>query len=156
MNTFTAVITTATLVLAEVNDSGLTSQLIAEEPRPESFAAADTALAAHGYARTEAWDLTGAGVIATVEVVDNMFNGIRAARLDQAVGTTHDEFEPVLATSLRDGDLITDQDRSAIYVVAGSSLESGAMKVHAVGEGKTWEDRYTSTFSGVVWAARKR
>lgn len=156
MNRFSAVITDATIVLAEVNDAGLTSWLIAEEPRPESFLEADRMLTANGYARIGAWDLTGAGVAATVAQVDNLFNGVRAARLDQAVGTTHDEFELVPASSVGNGDLVTDADRSAIYVVGGSSTECGVTKLHQVGEMKTWDDRYTGQFPGLVWAARKR
>lgn len=72
MNTFTALITDSTIVLAEINDAGLTSWLIAEEPRPESFLEADRMLAAHGYGRTTAWELTGAGVIASVTSLNRM------------------------------------------------------------------------------------
>jgi len=157
MNTITATITGVSLFVAERNDLGLVCQTLVTEGRPATLAAADTALAFHSLGRTAAWELdNNGGVEAPVVKIDNRFNGTVAARLDQAVGTTHDEFELVSATTVRDGDLITDSDRSAIYVVAGSSLESGAMKIHAVGEGKTWEDRYTSIFGGLVWTARKR
>ena len=157
MNTITATITGVSLFVAERNDLGLVCQTLVNEARPATLADADTALAFHSLGRTSAWELdNNGGVEAPVAKIDNRFNGTVAARLDQAVGTTHDEFELVSATTVQDGDLITDSDRSAIYVVAGSSLESGAMKIHAVGEGKTWEDRYTSIFSGLVWTARKR
>jgi hypothetical protein len=156
MNHFSAIITGSSIVLAEVNDAGLTSWLIGEETRPGSFADADTFLAWHGYGRTEAWDLTGAGVVARVERVDNLFNGTRAARLDQAVGTTHGPWKLGLATSIQDGDLITDQEFSATYVVAGSAPQDGGMKIHMVGEGQVWDDRHTSVFHGGVLIARKR
>lgn len=156
MNHFSAVITGSSLVLAEVNDAGLTSWLIAEEARPASFQEADTTLAWYGYGRTEAWDLVGAGVSARVEQIDNLFNGVRAARLDQAVGTTHNEFDLVPASSINNGDLVTDGDRSAIYVVGGSSTECGVTKLHQVGEGQTWDQHYTGEFRGLVWCARKR
>jgi hypothetical protein len=157
MNTTSATITGVSLVVAERNDFGLVCQTLVTEGRPATLAAADTALAFHSLGRTAAWELdNNGGVEAPVAKIDNRFNGTVAARLDQAVGTTHDEFELVSAATVQDGDLITDPEFSAIYVVAGSSLESGAMKIHAVGEGKTWEDRYTSIFEGLVWAARKR
>jgi hypothetical protein len=157
MNTTTATITGVSLFVAERNDLGLVCQTLVNEGRPATLADADTALAFHSLGRTSAWELdSNGGVEAPVAKIDNRFNGTVAARLDEAVGTTHDEFDLVSATTVRDGDLITDSDRSAIYVVAGSSLESGAMKIHAVGEGKTWEDRYTSIFGGLVWTARKR
>jgi hypothetical protein len=157
MNTTTATITGVSLVVAERNDLGLVCQTVFTEGRPATLADADTALAFHSLGRTSAWELDdNGGVEAPVVKIDNRFNGTVAARLDQAVGTTHDEFELVSATTVQDGDLITDADFSAVYVVAGSSLGSGAMKIHAVGEGKTWEDRYTSVFAGLVWTARKR
>jgi hypothetical protein len=157
MNTTTATITGVSLVVAERNDLGLVCQTLATEGRPATLAAADTALAFYSLGRTSAWELdNNGGVEAPVAKIDNRFDGTVAARLDQAVGTTHNEFEPVSATTVRNGDLITDQEFSAIYVVAGSSLESGAMKIHMVGEGQTWEDRHTSTFTGLVWVARKR
>jgi hypothetical protein len=157
MNTTTATITGVSLVVAERNDLGLVCQTLVTEGRPATLAAADTALAFHSLGRTSAWELdSNGGVEAPVAKIDNRFNGTVAARLDQAVGTTHNEFELASATTVLDGDLITDSEFSAVYVVAGSSLESGAMKIHAVGEGRTWEDRYTSIFEGLVWVARKR
>jgi hypothetical protein len=93
---------------------------------------------------------------APVRKMDNVFNGVVAVDLDDKVGTTHGEIEAVLATSVQDGDLITDQDQNALYVVAGSRLEDGGMKIHMVAELGTWESRYTSTFHGLVWVARKR
>jgi hypothetical protein len=157
MNTTTATITGVSLVVAERNDLGLVCQTLVTEGRPATLAAADTALAFHSLGRTSAWELdSNGGVEAPVAKIDNRFNGTVAARLDQAVGTTHNEFELASAATVLDGDLITDSEFSAVYVVAGSSLESGAMKIHAVGEGRTWEDRYTSIFEGLVWVARKR
>jgi len=157
MNTTTATITGVSLVVAERNDLGLVCQTLANEARPATLADADKALAFYSLARTAPWELdNNGGVEAPVAKIDNRFNGTVAARLDQAVGTTHGEFEPVSATTVQDGDLITDSEFSEVYVVAGSSLESGAMKIHMVREGQTWEDRYTSTFTGLVWVARKR
>lgn len=154
MNHFSAAITTSTIVLAERNSSGLVCSIIGEEARPLSFAAADMALAAHGYGRTSAWDLGGADhITADIETVDNEFNGVRAARFDDALGTTHaDSFELALAKTVENGDLVTDQEFSAVYVVAGSD---GTGKLHLVAEGKTWNDRHTAEF-GVIRVARKR
>lgn len=87
---------------------------------------------------------------------DNQFNGTVAVNLWAAVGTTHEGFETVRASTIENGDIITDSELSELYVVAGSSWESGAMKVHMVAEGKTWADRYTSEFSGVVTLARRK
>lgn len=157
MNTTTATITGVSLVVAERNDLGLVCQTLANEARPATLADADTALAFYSLGRTAAWELdNNGGVEAPVAKIDNRFNGTVAARLEQAVGTTHEEFEFVLATTVRDGDLITDQEFSALYVVAGSAPEMGGMKIHMVGEGRTWEDRHTTTFQGGVWVARKR
>ena len=158
MNTFSAVITGSSIVLAEVNDAGLTSWLIAEEARPESLLEADRMLAAHGYGRTEAWDLTGAGLHASVAPIDNRFNGTMAARLDQAVGTTHDEFQVMFAYQAQDGDLIGDMDLEGYAVVAGSRHEGEISRIHMVSEMKTWEDRYTTDFPRhqLVQVARKR
>lgn len=157
MNTTTATITGVSLVVAERNDLGLVCATLANEARPATLADADTALAFYSLGRTAAWELdNNGGVEAPVAKIDNRFNGTVAARLDQAVGTTHDEFDLVSATTVQDGDLITDAEFSAVYVIAGSSIESGAAKIHMVGEGRTWEDRHTSVFAGLVWVARKR
>lgn len=156
-NTTTATITGVALIIAERNDAGLVCQTVAVEARPATLAEADTALAFYSLGRIGAWDLDdNGGVAATVQTVDNRFNGTVAARLDQAEGTTHEPFEFVLATSVQDGDLISDQEFSALYVIAGSRPEAGGMKIHMVAEGKTWEDRHTTTFQGGVWVARKR
>jgi hypothetical protein len=157
MNATTATITGFSLVVAERNDAGLVCQTLVTEAQPVSFLEADRALAAHSLGRTAPWDLGANGLVsAPVAPVDNRFNGTVAARLDQAMNRTHGQFEPVLATSVEDGDLITDEEMSAIYVVAGSRLEDGGMKIHMVGEMKTWADRYTTVFHGLVWVARKR
>jgi hypothetical protein len=134
-----------------------TTEVVVTEVRPASLAEADRALAAYGFRRVRDWDLdSNGGVEARLQMIDNSFNGTRAARLDQAVGTTHDEFELVLASSVNNGDLITDADRSAIYVVGGSSTECGVTKLHQVGEGQTWDDHYTGSFEGLVWCARRK
>lgn len=86
----------------------------------------------------------------------NTFSGTEATALWFRVGTSHEAFETVLASSIQDGDIITDAELSELYVVAGSSWDGESMKVHMVAEGKTWADRYTSTFSGLVTLARKR
>lgn len=149
MATTTAVTTatiTGTQIRVEMADRYAgTFDVIFVEPRPATFADADTALAAHGLGRTGEWDLGDLGTItATVTEIDNMFNGTRAARLDQAVGTTHDEWETVLASEIRDGDLISDLELTAPYVVAGSSLDESRVKVHMVGEGQVWDQRFTT------------
>jgi hypothetical protein len=156
MSNTTAAIRSTSFVVAECNDAGQVVHLVSEA-RPATFAAADTALAFASLGRTSAWELdANCGVQASVAPVDNRFNGTVAARLDQAVGYTHKPFGWVLASSVKDGDLISDADLSALYVVAGCSWESGAMTVHMVAEGKTWSERYTSAFSGSVMVARKR
>jgi hypothetical protein len=156
-NTTTATITATTIVIAERNSSGLVCNTILEAARPATFADADTALAFSSVRRTAAWELGDYGhVVAPVEPVQNRFNGTVAARLWDAIGTTHGEIELASASTVENGDIITDADHSALYVVAGSSWESGAMKVHMVAEGGTWDSRYTSSFSGLVHLARKR
>lgn len=133
--------------------------VLASETRPLSLAKADTMLSAHGYGRTEEWDLTlSGGVAAEVKQVDNLFNGVRAARLDQAVGTTHDEFEYDQARNVENGDLISDGEISEIYVVGGSSTDGDVTKIHMVQEGKVWDDRFTGHFmpGQLVKRARKR
>jgi hypothetical protein len=110
-NITTATITGVSLVIAERNDLGLVCQTIAQEARPATLAEADTALAFYSLGRVGAWDLDdNGGVAATVRTVDNRFNGTVAARLDQAVGTTHDEFAVMFAHQAEDGDLIGDMD----------------------------------------------
>lgn len=156
MNVTTATITGVSFLIAERNDLGLICQTFATEARPATFAEADTALAFYSFRRTSAWELDeNGGVSATVAPVDNRFNGTVAARLDQAVGTTHEEFELALASTVDNGDLVTDAEYSAVYVVAGSRTECGSTRLHMVGEGKTWGDRHTAEF-GLVRVARKR
>ena len=159
MNRIAAHITETSIIIVERNDANLVCRTVATEARPASLADADTMLAFHSMARTAAWDLGEAGSL-TAPVQDisreNVFNGTVAARLDQAVGTTHDEIELTSASKIENGDIITDADRCVLYVVAGSSWESDAMTVHMVAEGKTWNDRYTSRFGGLVHVARKR
>jgi hypothetical protein len=155
MNATTATITGVSLVVEHNNSSGTHSHIIGV--RPASFLEADRALAFVSLGRTSAWDLdTDGGVTATVAPVDNRFNGVVAARLDQAVGTTHGEFELALAASVNNGDLVTDRDFSEVYLVAGSSTECGVTKLHMVREMGTWESRYTGEFQGLVQVARKR
>lgn len=156
-NTTTAHITPESIVVAERNESNLVCKTVAYGDRPATLAAADTFLAGLSLARTAAWELGENGsIMAPVAAIENRFNGTVAANLDEAVGTTHDEIELASARTIENGDIITDADHSALYVVAGSSWESGSMKVHMVAEGKTWADRYTSEFSGLVHLARKR
>jgi hypothetical protein len=157
MNTTTAHITETNIVIVERNDANLVCRTLAYAGRPATLAAADTFLATESLARTAAWDLGENGsVMAPVTEIDNRFNGVVAADLDKAVGTTHEPFELVLVSTIENGDLISDTELSALYVVAGSSFESGAMTVHMVGEGQTWDDRYTTAFKNVAMVARKR
>lgn len=158
MNTTAAVITGSTIVLAEINDSGLTSRLIAEAARPESFETAATFLAEHGYRVTGSWDLSGAGVQALVRKLDNLFDGVRAANLDAKVGTTHSEFRPVAARTVNNGDLVSDVELTETYLVGGSSTDGDVTKLHMVREGGEWNDRYTGEFTPdqFVMVARKR
>jgi hypothetical protein len=151
MNVTTATITGTEIVVAE------DGKVVAREHRPVNLAKADNFLAYHSLGRTGGWDLDDQGhVSATVTTVDNRFNGVAAARLGRAVGTTHDDFELAAASSVGNGDLVTDAELSAFYVVAGSSTECGVTKLHMVADGKTWNDRYTSEFTGLVRVARKR
>jgi hypothetical protein len=156
-NTITATITGVSLFVAERNDLGLVCQTLVTEARPASLDSADEALAFASLGRTSAWDLdNNGGVEATVAPIQNRFNGTVAARLWEAIGTTHDEIELASAHTIQNGDIITDADQSDLYVVAGSSWESDAMTVHMVAGRKTWDDRYTSRFGGLVHLARKR
>lgn len=156
-NTTTATITGVSLVIAERNDLGLVCQTVAVEARPATLAEADTALAFYSLGRVGAWDLDdNGGVSATVVPVDNKFNGTVAARLEAAVGTTHEPFELVRASTVENGDLVTDSEFSEVYVVGGSSTECGMTKLHMVREGGTWADRHTGEFAGLIQVARKR
>ena len=157
-NTITATITATTLIVAERNDAGLICQILADEARPATFADADTALAYASLGRTAAWELdTDGNVSAPCAPIDNRFNGTVAARLDQAVGTTHAPFEPMFAHQATDGDLIGDMELCGYAVVAGSRRESDTMRIHMVSEGQTWNDRYTTDFRAfsLVQVARK-
>lgn len=160
MRNIIASITDANIVLAERHEgSGLAAEYIAvNDNRPASLAAAEAWLAAQGYRVAGGWDLARlhTGVDAQVRKLDNLFNGTRAAFLWEKVGTSHGEFELVPASQVSNGDLVTDADRSEVYVVAGSSTEGSVTKLHMVAEGKEWEERYTGEFHGLVWAARKR
>lgn len=141
----TATITETSIVVtaAYVNGQRVT---VATEPRPANLDAADTFLAFHSLRRTAPWDLVGSAVGAAVESMDNRFNGTVAARLWDAVGTTHKPFEVASASDARDGDLISDMEISEVYVVAGSRFECDTMRIHMVGEGRCWDDRYTTDF----------
>lgn len=159
MNVTTATITGVSLVIAERNDLGLICHTVAIEDRPATFAEADKALAFYSLRRTSAWELDeNGGVSVTVTPVDNRFNGTVAARLDRAVGTTHEEFQVMFAHQVQDGDLIGDMELEGYAVVAGSRRESDIMRIHMVSEGKTWEDRYSTDFPAfqLVQVARKR
>lgn len=159
MNVLTATITGVSIFVAERNDLGLVCQTLVSEARPATFAAADTALAFASLGRTSAWELdANGGVEATVAAVDNRFNGTVAARLDQAVGTTHEPFEYDNACKLENGDLVSDGELTEIYVVGGSSTDGDVTKLHMVGEGKTWAERYTGQFipQQLVMRARRK
>lgn len=159
MNTTTATITGVSFVVAERNDFGLVCQTLVTEGRPATLLEADRALAFYSLGRTSAWELdSNGGVEAPVAKVDNRFNGTVAARLDQAVGTTHDEFQVMFAYQAQDGDLIGDMDLEGYAVVAGSRHEGEISRIHMVSEMKTWEDRYTTDFPRhqLVQVARKR
>lgn len=146
-------------ILLARHEGGGRKVTVGSEPRPATLAEADTMLAFYSLARTTPWDLAPAvGVAAPVERIDNRFSGTVAARLHLAVGTTHEEYALALAKEAQDGDLISDTELSADYVVAGSRLESGTMRIHMVGEGQTWEQRYTTEFPAdqPVMVARRK
>lgn len=150
--TLTAHITGVQIMVTETNGVTGVKRTVATEDRPATFADADCLLAVHSLRRTGAWELGEAGMVsAPVRLIDNCFNGTVAARLDQAVGTTHEEFTPMtareLACSELDGWLISDSELTEAYVVAGSSLDGSEVKIHMVGDGKTWEERYTGYFA---------
>jgi hypothetical protein len=151
-----ATITGSTLVVAERNEIGLVTEIKLEVARPANLAAADIELAAAGLGRVGAWDLDGDNLSAPVGPMDNEFNGVRAAKLWDKVGVTHDEFELALASTVENGDLVTDSEFCVPYLVGGSSTECGVTKLHMVGEGQTWGDRHTGEFRGLVQVARKR
>jgi hypothetical protein len=158
-NTTTATITGVSIVVAERNDAGLVCQTLLTESRPASFDQADVALAYVSMRRTSAWELDGnGGVEAPVAGIDNRFNGTVAARLWDAVGTTHDDFTRVFAHQANDGDLISDAELSDVYVVAANRHEGDTVRIHMVGECKTWEERFTTDFDRfrIVQVARKR
>lgn len=151
--TFTAIITDTHILVKLTAEYEGKVEVVFTESRPADLAEADTALAAHGFGRVRDWDLGPNGTVqARVAMVDNQFNGTRAARLWDAIGTTHEELETVAVgirggmPTINDGDLITDMDESELYVVAGSRFECGTAKIHQVGEGKTWDQRYTGYF----------
>lgn len=151
---------TATIT-ARIFDSTMTAAGADRRPmfsaeRPGNLAQADRVLARHSLIRTAAWDLAGIGLAAPVRAMDNVFNGVVAVDLWDKVGTTHGEFELARAATVENGDLVTDSEQSEVYLVAGSSTESGVTKLHQVADGKEWDDRYTGEFTGLVWVARKR
>jgi hypothetical protein len=160
--TYSAHITGVGVMITETNEVTNVHRTVATESRPATFADVDTFLAVHSFRRTQAWELGEAGMVsAPLERADNRFNGTVAARLDQAVGTTHGEFRMMtareLACSELEGQLITDSERQGVYVVAGSSLDGDVAKIHMVGEGQTWDERFTGEFhpGQVVWVAER-
>ena len=160
--TYSAHITGVGVLITESNEVTGVKRTVATETRPATFAAADTFLAVHSFRRTQDWELGAAGMVsAPLARMDNRFNGTVAARLDQAVGTTHGPFEMMTARELvcseLEGQLITDSEQSVPYVVAGSSLDGMTAKVHMVGEGQDWSQRYTTEFhpDRIVWVAQR-
>lgn len=151
----TAIIT-ARIFESTMTAAGADRRPIFSADRPGNLAQADRELARHSLVRTAAWDLAAIGVSAPVRAMDNVFSGVVAVDLDDKVGTTHDEFELARAATVENGDLITDQDHQATYLVAGSSTECGVTKLHQVADGREWADRFTGEFTGLVWVARKR
>lgn len=161
--TYAAHITGVSVTIAESNEVTGVKRTVAYEGRPTTFAEADTFLAVHSFRRTQAWELDEAGMVsAPVAKVDNRFNGTVAARLNPAVGTTHEPFAPMtareLACSELQGQLISDSEITEIYVVAGSSLDGDVVNIHMVGEGETWEERFTGYFmpEQLVWVAKRK
>lgn len=137
--------------------AGTSCRPIFSADRPASFAAADRELARHSLIRTTPWELADrGGLTAQARVMDNVFNGVRAVDLWDKVGTTHSEFKLAPATTVENGDLITDSEKSEVYLVAGSSAEGMGYKIHQVADGKEWADRFTGYFPGLVWVARQR
>lgn len=155
--TTTAIITGVAIRIEIHAQFARTTEVVATEARPANLREADLVLAAYGFARVRDWDLdANGGLEARVRMIDNTFNGVRAARFDQKIGTTHEEFESAMAHTVGNGDLVTDREFSEIYLVAGSSTECGTTKLHMVREGQVWEDRHTGEFTGLVMVARKR
>lgn len=161
--TFTAHITGVGVLITESNEVTGVKRTLATEGRPATFADADTFLAVHSFRRTQAWELGEAGMVsAPLAKVDNRFNGTVAARIWETMSTTHGEFEPMtareLACSELDGWLISDSEVTEPYVVAGSSLDGDVVKIHMVGEGKIWEERFTGHFipGQFVWVAKRK
>jgi hypothetical protein len=153
-----ATITETSIILVQTDAMNI-ARTIDYENRPATFNEADTFLAFNSLRRTAAWELGEKGsVTAPVELIDNRFNGTVAARLDQAIGTTHDQYQVLPIIEVEDGDLICDLDLSAPYVVAGFRQEGSTIRVHMVGEGKTWEDRFTTDFPAarLVQIARRK
>ena len=147
MNYFSATITGVSIVLVECNDAGLVCWTIGEESRPATLADADTFLAFHGYGRTAPWELDdNGGVTAPVKQIDNLFNGTRAARLEQSVGTTHEAWDYDQARNVENGDLVSDGELSALYVAAATNTEGGRTLIQQVAEGKVWDDRFAGWF----------
>lgn len=156
MNATAAHITGTSIIITRTEETGR-KVTVATEVRPASFDSADEFLAFHSMGRTAPWELSDSGMVsAPVAPIDNRFNGTVAAFLWDAVGTTHEPFETVLATSVQNGDIITDSELSELYVVAGSRPEDGGMKIHMVAGRKTWADRYTTVFHGLVTVARRK
>jgi len=126
--------------------AGTTREMVRED-RPADLADADTMLAFHGFKRVGAWDLGDQGIVtAPVAYADNRFGGTPAARLWAAVGTTHDQWEQAQAHTVRDGDLVSDLEICAPYVAAATRPDGDTFRIHMVGEGQTWADRYTTDF----------
>lgn len=130
------------------------------EARPASLADADMVLALHSLRRVLDWDLGADGTVqARVALVDNRFGGTVAARIEGHLGSTHEELSICFVGNLEPGDLISSAPSGEpVYVVAGCSTEMGETKIHMVGEGQTWEERYTASWpaGSVVWGAHKR
>lgn len=152
----TATITAASIKIEVTDVDGM--GILAVETRPATLADADSFLAANGFARTTEWDLHPTGMQAAIAKVDNKFNNTRAARLAEAVGTTHYEWLVMQAEEARNGDLISDLDLSAAYVVAACSTHGSITRICMVAENKTWEDRNVSFFPShqLVQVARRK
>lgn len=157
--TTTARITGVSIEIVLTAQYAGTTEVVATEARPANFQEADTFLAVHGFRRVRNWDLADLGMVeAKVQMVDNQFGGTRAARLWDAVGTTHGEWETAQARTVEDGDLISDMEISEPYVVAGSRFELDTMRVHMVRDGGVWAERHTTDFhaSTLVKVARRK
>jgi hypothetical protein len=120
---------------------------IASEPRPSSFQEADDFLAQYGFRRTENWELGKLILSARVESVNNLFNGVRAARFDQAVGTTHEEWQLTPVQDIEIGDLVSDPEASEFYVAAGINANTVETTLLLVEENGVWEERIRHTCS---------